>query len=160
MLSQEQFAAYLLGRLDSRYKHILLDEFQDTNPLQWSIVRSWLDAYGDDHQSSNRVCGYDPKQSIYRFRRTDPRVFAAAQEMLAAQVHVFWKTNQTRRNAPEVVEVLNQAMLGNALFAPQTTLSTQAQGQVCVCRRYLVRNLTVESQMAWGTSRRRGCGRS
>ena len=129
LLSQEQFAAYLLGRLDSRYKHILLDEFQDTNPLQWSIVRSWLDAYGDDHQRPTVFVVGDPKQSIYRFRRADPRVFTAAQEMLAAQGARILKTNQTRRNAPEVVEVLNQAMLGNALFAPQTTLST-AQGQV------------------------------
>ncbi|WMW82115.1 UvrD-helicase domain-containing protein [Undibacterium cyanobacteriorum] len=125
LLSREEFAAYLLGRLDARYKHILLDEFQDTNPLQWNIVRSWLDAYGADHQRPTVFVVGDPKQSIYRFRRADPRVFMAAQEMLAQQGAIVLKTNQTRRNAPVVIEALNRAMYSNQLYSPQTTLSAQ-----------------------------------
>jgi ATP-dependent helicase/nuclease subunit A len=45
LLAREGAAAYLQARLDARYKHILLDEFQDTNTLQWRILRGWLDAY-------------------------------------------------------------------------------------------------------------------
>ncbi|MBC7490113.1 MAG: UvrD-helicase domain-containing protein, partial [Glaciimonas sp.] len=36
LLTNPNIAAYIQSRLDKRYKHILLDEFQDTNPLQWS----------------------------------------------------------------------------------------------------------------------------
>lgn len=127
LLNDEASAAYLQARLDARYKHILLDEFQDTNPLQWSIVRSWLRAYGaDGDQPSVFVVG-DPKQSIYRFRRAEPRVFVAARDLLREQGAAILRANQTRRNATAVVEVLNQSFLqgGNPLFARQSTLGLE-----------------------------------
>jgi ATP-dependent helicase/nuclease subunit A len=129
LLSNEEFAAYLHGRLDARYKHILLDEFQDTNPLQWNIVRAWLDAYGADASRPSVFIVGDPKQSIYRFRRADPRVFTAARDMLAAQGAVVLRTNQTRRNAPAIIDALNKAMFGNTIYTQQTTV-TQIDGQV------------------------------
>jgi ATP-dependent helicase/nuclease subunit A len=49
MISDPHVAAYWQARLDARYRHILIDEFQDTNPLQWQILRAWLAAYGEDH---------------------------------------------------------------------------------------------------------------
>ncbi|MBI3714342.1 MAG: UvrD-helicase domain-containing protein [Burkholderiales bacterium] len=129
LLSDENYAAYLHGRLDARYKHILLDEFQDTNPLQWHIVRAWLDAYGGDESRPSVFVVGDPKQSIYRFRRADPRVFNAAREMLAAQGASVLRTNQTRRNSPEVVQQLNTSMLGNPIFVAQTTAAA-SKGEV------------------------------
>ncbi|MFA9273249.1 MAG: UvrD-helicase domain-containing protein [Candidatus Aquirickettsiella gammari] len=129
LLSNEEFAAYLHGRLDARYKHILLDEFQDTNPLQWNIVRAWLDAYGADVSRPTVFIVGDPKQSIYRFRRADPRVFTAARQLLVEQGAVVLRTNQTRRNAPAIVEALNTAMIGNVIYTAQTTAATSA-GQV------------------------------
>nr|WP_315467176.1 UvrD-helicase domain-containing protein [uncultured Undibacterium sp.] len=129
LLANEEFAAYLHGRLDAKYKHILLDEFQDTNPLQWNIVSAWLDAYGADTARPTVFIVGDPKQSIYRFRRADPRVFIAARDMLAQQGAVVLRTNQTRRNAPAIVEVLNQAMIGNAIYTAQTTAAS-SEGEV------------------------------
>ncbi len=126
LLSNEEYAAYLHSRLDARYKHILLDEFQDTNPLQWSIVQAWLDAYGDDTARPSVFIVGDPKQSIYRFRRAEPRVFSAARSMLAAQGAYVLRTSQTRRNAQAVVQVLNQSMKENPIYAPQTTASALA----------------------------------
>lgn len=123
LLRDEDHAAYLQSRLDSRYKHILLDEFQDTNPLQWSIVRAWLEAYGDDQSRPTVFVVGDPKQSIYRFRRAEPRVFAAARDMLSAAGAQVLRTNETRRNAPAVVDALNRAMQGNSIYSPQSTLS-------------------------------------
>lgn len=122
LLTNEEHAAYLHSRLDARYRHILLDEFQDTNPLQWSIVRAWLDAYGDDTQQPSVFVVGDPKQSIYRFRRAEPRVFNAAQEMLQQRGAAVLRTNQTRRNASAIVEALNASFVANPIFAPQTTL--------------------------------------
>jgi len=129
LLTNEESAAYLQSRLDARYKHILLDEFQDTNPLQWSIVRAWLRAYGGDAAQPSVFVVGDPKQSIYRFRRAEPRVFAAARDMLAQQGAVVLRANQTRRNATAIVDVLNTSFTGrNALFAPQTTLGMPGGG--------------------------------
>ncbi|HJV76460.1 MAG TPA: UvrD-helicase domain-containing protein [Noviherbaspirillum sp.] len=124
LLTDAEHAAYLQSRLDSRYKHILLDEFQDTNPLQWSIVRAWLNAYGDDAQQPSVFVVGDPKQSIYRFRRAEPRVFNAARDMLSALGADVLRTNQTRRNASTIVDVLNASFRGNPIFAPQTTLGS------------------------------------
>src|SRR5690606_32090545 len=104
LLANTEHAAYLQSRLDARYRHVLLDEFQDTNPLQWNIVQSWLAAYGDDAQRPSMFVVGDPKQSIYRFRRAEPRVFKAALELLTAQGAASLRTNQTRRNARGIVE--------------------------------------------------------
>jgi ATP-dependent helicase/nuclease subunit A len=123
LLSNEQHAAYLQSRLDARYRHVLLDEFQDTNPLQWSIMRAWFAAYGSDQDKPSVFIVGDPKQSIYRFRRAEPRVFTAARDQLVAQGAVFLRTNQTRRNAQGIVEVINAAFAQNPIFQPQTTLA-------------------------------------
>ncbi|GAC1547917.1 MAG: double-strand break repair helicase AddA [Collimonas sp.] len=129
LLTNPESAAYLQSRLDTRYKHILLDEFQDTNPLQWSIVRAWLSAYGEDAgQPSVFVVG-DPKQSIYRFRRAEPRVFEAARKLLQEQGATVLQANQTRRNASAIVDVLNASFYANPLFSAQTTLG-EAGGDV------------------------------
>jgi ATP-dependent helicase/nuclease subunit A len=126
LLNNEEHAAYLQSRLDARYKHILLDEFQDTNPLQWNIVRSWLNAYGEDGGKPSVFIVGDPKQSIYRFRRAEPRVFAAASDMLAALGADILRTNQTRRNAAAIVGAINAGFETNPIFSTQTTLSSQA----------------------------------
>ena len=123
LLNNPQHAAYLQSRLDARYRHVLLDEFQDTNPLQWSVVRAWLDAYGDDGSRPSVFVVGDPKQSIYRFRRAEPRVFVAAREMLQAQGARVLRTSQTRRNAGAITAVLNDAFRANPLYFAQTTLA-------------------------------------
>ncbi len=129
LLMDEEHAAYLHSRLDARYQHILLDEFQDTNPLQWHILRSWLEAYGAQaNQPSVFIVG-DPKQSIYRFRRAEPRVFDAASALLAEQGAVLLRTNQTRRNAPEIIASLNTCFVEkfkNDHFFAHTTLQPQS----------------------------------
>jgi ATP-dependent helicase/nuclease subunit A len=126
LLNSAEHAAYLQSRLDARYSHILLDEFQDTNPLQWSIVRAWLSAYGAGAAQPSVFIVGDPKQSIYRFRRAEPRVFAAATAMLAEQGAAVLRTNQTRRNREAIVDLLNGSLANNPLYAPQTTLAGTA----------------------------------
>jgi ATP-dependent helicase/nuclease subunit A len=107
MLSSD-VANYLQARLDAKYKHLLVDEFQDTNPLQWKILLSWLNAYGDEENRPSVFLVGDPKQSIYRFRRADVRLFGEAKNYLnkhfKAKVHSF---NKTRRNSPAVIKVVN-----------------------------------------------------
>ncbi|MGH6624209.1 MAG: UvrD-helicase domain-containing protein, partial [Burkholderiaceae bacterium] len=134
LLLDPDHAAYMQARLDARYRHILLDEFQDTNPLQWQILQSWLAAYGprDEAESADGAADRpnvfivgDPKQSIYRFRRAEPRVFDAALDLLQRDYGAtHLRTNVTRRNSRTVVAVLNRAMPGhNPLYQVQSTLA-------------------------------------
>ena len=108
MLNQSDCAEYMQYKLDSRYKHVLLDEFQDTNPLQWQILQSWFGAAAAvDSRPTVFVVG-DPKQSIYRFRRADARLFGVVREFLQAEFGAHYLTqNETRRNAPAVLGAVN-----------------------------------------------------
>ncbi len=126
LLHDEDHAAYMQARLDARYRHILLDEFQDTNPLQWQVLRAWLAAYEGDGERPTVFAVGDPKQSIYRFRRAEPRIFDAALELLRSDFDaVHLRTNVTRRNSQTVNAVLNAAMpAANPLFLAQHTLNS------------------------------------
>ncbi len=108
LLTDSNIAAYLHERLDARIRHVLIDEFQDTNPVQWQALQGWFDAYGDDTSRPSVFLVGDPKQSIYRFRRADARLFDAAGEWLATHYGARrFEQNQTRRNAPAVVALVN-----------------------------------------------------
>lgn len=104
-------AAYVQCRMDRRYRHLLFDEFQDTSSLQWRVIADWLHAYaGAGTRPSVFVVG-DPKQSIYRFRRAEARVFEAAKMLLREAFDAREAaTDTTRRNAPAIVEVLNRCL--------------------------------------------------
>jgi len=118
LLRDEETAAFLQARLDARYSHVLLDEFQDTNPLQWQILLAWLDAYSDAARPGVFLVG-DPKQSIYRFRRAEPKLFAAAGEFLQRNFGAArCEQDSTRRNALPIIDVVNALFLGVPEFAP------------------------------------------
>lgn len=109
LISKEETAGYLLSRLDSKYKHILIDEFQDTNPLQWQILREWFNAYSQDEERPVIFIVGDPKQSIYRFRRADARLFGVAIRYLDAHFNAqYLPLNQTRRVPSSIVDSINQ----------------------------------------------------
>ncbi|WP_370623162.1 UvrD-helicase domain-containing protein [Polynucleobacter sp. UK-Mo-2m-Kol15] len=109
LMADSANAAYLQSRLDAKYRHILVDEFQDTNPLQWQILRAWLEGYGQDESKPTVFIVGDPKQSIYRFRRADPRLFNDAQAFLVKEMNAAsLNQNTTRRNAPKINEAVNQ----------------------------------------------------
>jgi len=66
----------------SRYDYIMVDEFQDTNELQWEIIRR-LAAENDSLGQNNLFVVGDPKQSIYGFRDADIRVFQSVRKQFA-----------------------------------------------------------------------------
>jgi ATP-dependent helicase/nuclease subunit A len=108
LLQDSEYAETMQYKLDSRYRHVLLDEFQDTNPLQWQIMRAWFDAaVAVESQPTVFLVG-DPKQSIYRFRRADARLFGVAREYLKTNFQAGEiRRNETRRNAQPVVDAVN-----------------------------------------------------
>ena len=118
LLARSEYAEYMQYKLDSRYRHILLDEFQDTNPLQWQAMQAWLSAYGGDAERPTVFLVGDPKQSIYRFRRAEPRLFQVAAAQLASGFSaVRLKQDRSRRSAPDVVRAVNRVFSGEAEFA-------------------------------------------
>ena len=65
-LIQNENAPFIYERLGTKFKHFLLDEFQDTSHLQWlNLVPLVHESLGYGHE--NLIVG-DPKQSIYRFK--------------------------------------------------------------------------------------------
>ena len=77
-------------RLESRYEHVLVDEFQDTSRAQWQLVRelvrAWAAGEGMTHgplPPSIFIVG-DRKQSIYGFRDAEVTVLDAAARFIDA----------------------------------------------------------------------------
>jgi ATP-dependent helicase/nuclease subunit A len=137
LLKQSEHAETMQYKLDSRYRHVLLDEFQDTNPLQWQILRAWFDAsVAVDSQPTVFIVG-DPKQSIYRFRRADARLFGVAREYLKEYFSAHeLRNNHTWRNAPAVLDGVNAVFAdhpeGFVDFEPHTAEHTGLPGHVMV----------------------------
>ena len=69
-------------RLAQHYRFALIDEFQDTDPLQWKIIRSLASPDGQMAGDKLFIVG-DPKQSIYSFRAADVTVFARVRDAIA-----------------------------------------------------------------------------
>jgi ATP-dependent helicase/nuclease subunit A len=141
LLTQSEHAETMQYRLDQRYRHILLDEFQDTNPIQWQCLTAWLTAsVGADNRPTVFMVG-DPKQAIYRFRRTDARLFQIAKKYFAEHFDAsIFALNRTRRNAPAVVDFVNDIFADEPLFegfAPHETENANLHGEVTVLPKFV-----------------------
>ena len=101
-------------RLRARYRRILLDEFQDTDPIQMELAallgspdpadgaRPWTDM---TVEPGRLFFVGDPKQSIYRFRRADIATFLGAEERFAPHGPVLLTENF--RSVPLVLGWIN-----------------------------------------------------
>ncbi|WP_324779849.1 UvrD-helicase domain-containing protein [Thiobacillus sedimenti] len=121
LLQDDAHAPALALKLDARYRHLLLDEFQDTNPLQWQALSTWLlEARGAASAMTVFMVG-DPKQAIYRFRRGEARVFDAAAAFLHDHFDApRFATDMTRRLAPDIVKAINPVFAGVDGYAEHT----------------------------------------
>ncbi|HYW03762.1 MAG TPA: UvrD-helicase domain-containing protein [Gammaproteobacteria bacterium] len=112
LLSGAGQAQWVQYKLDQRIEHVLVDEFQDTNPTQWALLLPLLEEMevaAERHRSAFLVG--DPKQSIYGFRRADPRLLDEAQAWMVHHLDAQpLALSRSRRSAPAVMQ------LANALF--------------------------------------------
>jgi exodeoxyribonuclease V beta subunit len=98
----------LAARLRGRTPWAMIDEFQDTDPVQWNIFRTvWLHP-----EASGLTIVGDPKQAIYGFRGADVDTYVAARdEMLRADAtRVVLDVN--RRSTAPLVEAINEILIG------------------------------------------------
>jgi ATP-dependent helicase/nuclease subunit A len=107
--------AEVRAQLHRRYTHLLLDEFQDTDPIQLELaVRITADpaAQPTDWRTLRPLPGRltvvgDPKQSIYRFRRADIAQFLLARGQLGATSATL---SANFRSAAPVIDWVNHSM--------------------------------------------------
>jgi exodeoxyribonuclease V beta subunit len=86
----------LVATLRARYRHALIDEFQDTDETQWRIFRRlFLDS--DSHGLT--VIG-DPKQAIYSFRGADVHTYLRARAEILGATPPLHLTESFRSTAP------------------------------------------------------------
>ncbi len=76
-LTDPEFGPVAKERLRNRYRVVLVDEFQDTDPVQWTILREAF------HGHRALVLIGDPKQAIYGFRGADVHAYLEAKEAAA-----------------------------------------------------------------------------
>ncbi|GLY14412.1 RecBCD enzyme subunit RecB [Kineosporia sp. NBRC 101677] len=73
-LTDPQSGPAACRRLRERYRFVLVDEFQDTDPVQWEIIRRPF------HGHSTLILIGDPKQAVYGFRGADVQAYLNAFE--------------------------------------------------------------------------------
>jgi ATP-dependent helicase/nuclease subunit A len=135
-------------QLGARYRRVLVDEFQDTDPLQAEIMLLLSSEPGDaDGEGSAHwrsavprpgalfVVG-DPKQSIYRFRRADIQLYAFVKQRFASFGEVVTLSTNFR-SRPPIGDLVNEVFRGDAFFpidgsdaqAPFERLETRPPGE-------------------------------
>ncbi|MBV8952443.1 MAG: UvrD-helicase domain-containing protein, partial [Actinobacteria bacterium] len=136
LLRDPHHGARIRQQLHDRYRRLLLDEFQDTDPIQIDLA---VRIAGADPQHAGRpswdeialapghlfVVG-DPKQSIYRFRRADIATFLAARDHLPGDDGVVELTANFRTGEP-VIAWVNHTFANLMALRPESDAPVASQ---------------------------------
>jgi len=125
LISSEVTKDFIYFKLDSKFKHILLDEFQDTSSLQFLILQPLIEeifsGFGASEFRSFFYVG-DTKQSLYRFRGGVEELF----EYVAKKYNIKIENLDTNyRSAKNIVSFTNK-VFKDAIkgYVPQIANST------------------------------------
>jgi len=107
-LADEHTGVAAQERIRSRYRIVLVDEFQDTDPVQWEILERTF------HRSRTMVLIGDPKQAIYAFRGADVQTYLLATDVAAEQrtLGTNWRSDAALLDA--LAPVMEGVALGDA----------------------------------------------
>ena len=133
LLREQLESEFLYFRLDSRLKHLLLDEFQDTSVIQFDILRPLIDEIrsgkGVNEGGSFFFVG-DVKQSIYRFRGGVSALFHQVAEHYGVHIEPL-RVNYRSRSA--IVDFVNRTFERRIVrYTPQQSPEKLAGGYVSV----------------------------
>ena len=120
LLNHSDNVHWIQYKLDQRIDHLLIDEFQDTNPTQWRLILPLLEelAANEDQRGRSVFLVGDDKQSIYRFRRADPELFVTAQDWLQQHLNtVTQPLDVSWRSAEAIMTLVNQVFSDGPLQA-------------------------------------------
>jgi ATP-dependent helicase/nuclease subunit A len=111
LLQSSDNALWVQYKLDQRIDHLLVDEFQDTNPTQWQLLLPLLQemAAGEAERPRSVFLVGDEKQSIYGFRRAKPELQAQASHWLQQHLGARpFPLNKSWRSSPAIIDTVNQ----------------------------------------------------
>ncbi|MBR2978607.1 MAG: UvrD-helicase domain-containing protein [Myxococcaceae bacterium] len=114
----------LRENLRRRYRAILIDEFQDTDEVQWRVFQALAGPFDrvDPLTTPRLVLIGDPKQSIYRFRGADLPTYVEARAALCGDGGAI-RLATNFRTSPSLVSALNQ------IFDPEPLSAVEASGE-------------------------------
>ena len=95
----EGIAAWVAYKCDGGFQHVLLDEAQDTNPIQWQIIKNICENLFD--KGTLFTVG-DPKQSIFSFQGADIESFYGSQKYFTEKTAFTENQNSVLKNIPLV----------------------------------------------------------
>ena len=116
LLTQTNHADWIQYKLDQRIDHLLIDEFQDTNPTQWQFILPLLQELVASEANRSRSVLFvgDSKQSIYRFRRAEPKLFQTASQWVEQQPQAKRAyLNKSYRSSAAIMEFVNRLFTDN-----------------------------------------------
>ncbi len=126
LLKDGGLGEWIRFKLDRQFDHILVDEAQDTNAAQWSIIRALTGDFftgqgqRDDRLRTIFVVG-DYKQAIFGFQGTSPDNFAAAKQLYADEIAAL-VDNAAQSQQPIATRELLELGLGRSYRSAQPVL--------------------------------------
>lgn len=122
LLQKENQALWVQYKLGQRIQHFLVDEFQDTNPIQWHLLKPIIESsFEQQTESSSLFLVGDVKQSIYRFRGANPEIQGLASAWSKQNLNSDeYSNNMSWRSSPAVIECVNK-IFTNELMHNQLT---------------------------------------
>lgn len=142
LLQHADNAHWVQYKLDQRIDHLLIDEFQDTNPTQWHLLSPILEEIAANPEQRPRsvfLVG-DEKQSIYSFRRANPALQAQASSWLSDNLNArATPLDFSRRSSYAIIHCVNQIFEQENIKAIMTGYTTHdthlntLPGQVLLC---------------------------
>ena len=124
---------FLYFKIDSKFKHILLDEFQDTSTLQFLLLKPLIDEIFAGHgQSEFKSFFYvgDTKQSLYRFRGGVEGLFDKVAENYGVKIEQMDTNYRSSKNVVEQVNRWFEPIMEG--YAPQRSKGDASDGYVNV----------------------------
>lgn len=107
--------------LQKRFRYIMVDEYQDTNPVQYMLVRILAERHG------NLFCVGDDDQSIYGFRGTDIRIIRAFKEEFPDAKII--RLEQNYRSVNSILNAANAVISHNSQRLGKTLWSENGAGE-------------------------------
>lgn len=96
-------------KLDYRIRHLLVDEFQDTSPMQVQLLEKLMAGW-EPGDGRTIFCVGDPMQSIYRFRKADVGLFLKVAEQGIGHLPLeSLHLTRNNRSCPAVIDWVNRA---------------------------------------------------